>query len=56
MAVENRPVIRTQMSPKELERRWKAVRQAMQEANLDFLIMQKDVSFRVSTSSFVGSL
>jgi len=32
--------IRTRTSTKELERRWKAVRQAMAEKKLDFLIVQ----------------
>src|SRR4030042_6742516 len=32
--------IRTRISTSELERRWKAVRQAMKEKNLDFLVMQ----------------
>ncbi len=40
MASEDRPRIRTKISRNELERRWKAARQAMKEANLDFLIMQ----------------
>ena len=32
--------IRTRISTAELERRWKAVRQAMKQKNLDFLVIQ----------------
>ena len=40
MANEYSPKLKTQISRNELERRWKAVRQAMKESALDFLIMQ----------------
>ena len=40
MANEGSPKLKTQVSRNELERRWKAVRQAMKESALDFLIMQ----------------
>jgi Xaa-Pro aminopeptidase len=40
MAGTIEPRIRVKMSKSELERRWKAVRLAMKESNLDFLIMQ----------------
>ena len=37
--------IRTRISKNELERRWNAVRRAMQEQGLDFLIMQNCTDF-----------
>ena len=40
MASTKEPRIRIKMTKSELERRWKTVRHAMKEANLDFLIMQ----------------
>ncbi len=40
MAITPEPRIRIKMSISELDRRWKAVREAMKKDNLDFLIMQ----------------
>jgi Xaa-Pro aminopeptidase len=40
MVTEIRPAFRTKVSNNELERRWKAVRQAMKEADIDLLFMQ----------------
>ena len=45
MTGETRPKFLTKVSTNELERRWKAVRGAMKEANLDFLIMQNCTDF-----------
>ena len=40
MTGASEPRIRIKMSKNELERRWRAVREAMKEAGLDFLVMQ----------------
>jgi Xaa-Pro aminopeptidase len=40
MASQDKGQLQGKISRKELERRWRAVRQAMKESNLDFLIMQ----------------
>ncbi len=42
---EIKPNMLTKISTRELERRWKAVRTAMKEAKLDFLIMQNCTDF-----------